>query len=204
MISIVADLLARYSKVMNFSALILAPLLLGPAPAEAAPADVKKAKAQTIKRKRRANPKKEAKELELLQRSATLYWEGVRWNDTEKSANFIEDSNDRMEFQQWLEAKLEGHKVMDAKLIRVDVERVEDRDSVITKYAYISVAMKSYTMPEQVLKKETFDQRWYRNASGWWLEWKSPTVLKREAAEKAAQEAASEAAKTDDSLESGS
>ena len=133
------------------------------------------------KRKRRANPKKEAKELELLQRSATLYWEGVRWNDIEKSANFIENGNDRMEFQQWLEEKIEGHKIMEARVIRVDVEPIYERKSEITKIANLSVAMQSYKMPEQVLTKEVFHQRWYRKQTGWWLEWVSPIVQAREA-----------------------
>jgi hypothetical protein len=169
---------------MKISALILAPLLLGPVAAAATPDSASSAETavqtKAKKRKRRANPKKEAKELELLQRSATLYWEGVRWNDTEKSAEFIENANDRMEFSQWLEAKLEGHQVMDAKVIRVDVTLVEDKKAAITKIAHISVAMQAYTVPDQVLKKETFHQRWYRNGAGWWLEWKSPTVEARE------------------------
>ena len=133
------------------------------------------------KRKRRSNPKKEAKELELLQRSATLYWEGVRWNDIEKSANFIENGNDRMEFQQWLEEKIEGHKILEARVIRVDVEPVLERKSEITKIANLSVAMQSYKMPDQVLTKAVFHQRWYRKQTGWWLEWVSPIVEAREA-----------------------
>jgi hypothetical protein len=196
MIGIVADSRARYPLFMKFSALILAPLLLGPASAAATPDPTASVETEAKKRKRRANPKKEAKELELLQRSATLYWEGVRWNDTEKSAKFIEDANDRMEFSQWLEAKLDGQQVMDAKVIRVDVKVIENKKAAITKIAHISVAMQAYTVPEQVLKKETFHQRWYRNGGGWWLEWKSPTVQAREAEIGTSQ--------TDDSSESGS
>jgi hypothetical protein len=172
--------------------LLLIPALLGPFSAQAGPPSEASAeslssadKRAAKKRKRRTNPKKEAKDFEMLQRSATLYWEGVRWSDTDKAANFIEDSNDRMEFGQWLEAKLEGQRVMDAKIIRVDVKAVDDPKSLILRYAYITVAMQAYTMPEQVLKKETFEQKWYRNAEGWWLEWKSPTVAAREAAEAA-------------------
>ena len=112
MIGIVADSPARYPLFMKISALILAPLLLGPVAAAATPDSASSAETavqtKAKKRKRRANPKKEAKELELLQRSATLYWEGVRWNDTEKSAEFIENANDRMEFSQSCHCILKG------------------------------------------------------------------------------------------------
>ena len=171
---------------MKISALIPLVLTFGTLIATPAFADTEKTAAEKKERKRRSNPKKEAKELELLQRSATLYWEGVRWNDIEKSAAFIENGNDRMEFQQWLEEKIEDHKILEARVIRVDVEAIDDRKSDITKIANLSVSMQAYKMPEQVLKKEVFHQRWYRKQTGWWLEWVSPILQAREA-EKAKQ-----------------
>ena len=166
---------------MKISALIPLLLMFGTLITTPAYADAEKTATENKKRKRRSNPKKEAKELELLQRSATLYWEGVRWNDIEKSAAFIENGNDRMEFQQWLEEKIEGHKILEARVIRVDVEEIENRKSEITKIANLSVSMQAYTMPAQVLKKEIFHQRWYRKQTGWWLEWESPILQAREA-----------------------
>ena len=87
-----------------------------------------------------------------------------------------------MEFQQWLEDQIEGQKIMESTVIRVDVEPVPDKKSPITSTAYLSIAMKGYTMPEQILKKEIVQQEWYLNANGWWLKWESPTVKAREAA----------------------
>jgi len=166
---------------MKISALIPLLLTFGTLIATPAYAETETTATEKKKRKRRSNPKKEAKELELLQRSATLYWEGVRWNDVEKSAAFIENSNDRMEFQQWLEEKIEDRKILEARVIRVDVEAIGDRQSEITKIANLAVSMQAYQMPEQVLKKEVFHQRWYRKQTGWWLEWVSPIIQAREA-----------------------
>ena len=180
MLRIVADSPIRYPLKMKFLTLLAALFLSGLIPS--ADAGPRSAEAKERKQKRRGNPKKQAKELELLQRCATQYWEGVRWNDTERSASFIEDSNDRMEFQQWLEDQIEGQKIMESTVIRVDVEPVPDKKSPITSTAYLSIAMKGYTMPEQILKKEIVQQEWYLNANGWWLKWESPTVKAREAA----------------------
>ena len=182
MLSIVADSELRYPLRMKISALIPFLFIFGCLISTTSHANADPSTPDKKERKRRANPKKEAKELELLQRSATLYWEGVRWNDIEKSAAFIENSNDRMEFQQWLEDKIEGHKIMEARVLRVDVEPVTERKSTITKVANLAVSMHAYKMPEQVLKKEIFHQRWYRKQNGWWLEWTSPIVEARKAA----------------------
>ena len=176
MLHIVADSPIRYPLKIIFT--LLAALFVAPS----LPPMLGQGPQRPRKKKRRGNPKKQAKELELLQRCATQYWEGVRWNDTERSASFIEDSNDRMEFQQWLEDQIEGQKIMESTVIRVDVEPVPDKKSPITSTAYLSIAMKGYTMPEQILKKEIVQQEWYLNANGWWLKWESPTVKAREAA----------------------
>lgn len=185
--TIVADSPIRYPLKMKFLLLVVAVFFTSPVgTAEASPESSEIQEPKKKKKKRRANPKKAAKELELLQRCATQYWEGVRWADTERSASFIEDSNDRMEFQQWLEGHIEGRKIMEATVMRVDVEPLEDKTSEVTSQAFLSVALKGYEMPEQILKKEVVEQEWYLNTNGWWLKWESPTLKAREAA-KAAQ-----------------
>ena len=186
MLRIVADSPIRYPLKMKFLTLLAALSLFGPVlSVEAGP---RSAEAKERKQKRRGNPKKQAKELELLQRCATQYWEGVRWNDTERSASFIENSNDRMEFQQWLEDQIEGQKIMESTVIRVDVEPVPDKKSEITSNAHLSIAMKGYKMPEQILQKEIVEQEWYLNSTGWWLKWESPTLKARRAARAAEAE----------------
>ena len=54
------------------------------------------------KPQRMKHVKQERKEIELLQRSTELYWDGVRWNNAEKSSAFVENPTNRMQFQQWL------------------------------------------------------------------------------------------------------
>jgi hypothetical protein len=131
--------------------------------------------AKMSKAQRRKQSKAEARDIELLQRSTNLYWEGVRWNDSEKASNFIEDSNKRLTFAAWLDTQNEGRKLLDAKIIGVDIHQVEDNDKV-RRTATIRIAIEGYTVPEQILKKSVETQTWYRSASGWWLEWTPPTA----------------------------
>lgn len=132
--------------------------------------------AKTSKAQRRKQSKAEARDIELLQRSANLYWEGVRWNDSEKASNFIEDPNKRMTFQAWFDTQSEGRKLLDAKVIGVEIKQVEDQTKMITRTATIRVATEGYTIPDQILKKGVDIQVWYRSSSGWWLEWTAPAA----------------------------
>lgn len=147
-----------------------------PAHADAKPnATVKGAKMS--KAQQRKQSKANAREMELLQRSAELYWEGVRWNDTEKAANFIENSAARLEFQAWLDAENTDHKLIDVKIIGVSVQPIDDKNSPFSRVAIIKVASEGYTMPEQVLKKTIKAQEWYRTPTGWWLRWSPPELV---------------------------
>ena len=132
--------------------------------------------AKMSKAQRRKQSKAEAKDIELLQRSAKLYWEGVRWNDSEKASNFIEDPSKRMTFQAWFDNQSEGRKLLEAKVIGVDIKQVEDHTKMFTRTATIQIATEGYTIPDQILKKGVDTQLWYRSASGWWLEWNAPAA----------------------------
>lgn len=115
--------------------------------------------------------KQERKEIELLQRSTELYWDGVRWNNAERSSAFIENTTTRMAFQQWLETRFSTQRVMNARVLRVDVGPPLDKESKQARKARIAVAVEGYTLPDQVVKNETVTQIWYRSPTGWWLEW---------------------------------
>ena len=156
---------------------IVFPLLISLAtPFSAASANASESvkSAKVSKAQLRKQSKADAREMELLQRSATLYWEGVRWNDTEKAANFVEDPGARLEFQAWLDDQADNRKIIDVKIIRVDVKTIEDKNSPINRKATIKVASEGYTLPDQVLKKTIEAQEWYRTASGWWVMWSPP------------------------------
>jgi hypothetical protein len=158
---------------------ILLPLFLAfsalPAAADSKATDTVKS-AKISKAQRRKQSKAESRDMEMLQRSATLYWEGVRWNDTEKASNFIENPGARLEFQAWLDEQNADHKILDVKIIGVDVQNVTDKESPISRTAVIKVASEGYKMPDQVLKKTVEAQQWYRTASGWWVQWAPPTT----------------------------
>jgi len=152
----------RYSILVS----VLSALLLA-LPATAAPDQSKKIR-------RAKHVKQERKEIELLQRSTELYWDGVRWNNAEKSSTFVEDPTTRMQFQQWLEDRFSSQRVMNARVLRVDVGPPLPKESPEARKALISVSVEGYTLPEQVVKNEVVNQVWYRSATGWWLEWTPP------------------------------
>ena len=154
-------------------AIVLAVSAPAAAAAPASDASVKSAKMS--KAQRRKQSKAEARELELLQRSATLYWEGVRWNDSEKASKFIEDSGARLEFQAWLDERGEERKIIDVKIIGLSVAATADSTNGVSRTAELRVATEGYTIPDQVLKKATESQQWYRTVNGWWVRWTPPS-----------------------------
>ena len=126
---------------------------------------------QKQKQARAKDIKQERSEIALLQRSTELYWDGVRWNNPDKASAFVEDPSNRMQFQQWLEERFQHHRVMNARVLRVEVGPPLDKGAPEARKAKISVAVEGYTLPEQVVENKTVVQIWYRSSSGWWLEW---------------------------------
>jgi len=126
------------------------------------------------KPQRMKHVKQERKEIELLQRSTELYWDGVRWNNAEKSSAFVENPTNRMQFQQWLENRFASQRVMNARVLRVDIGPPLEKEAKEARKARISVSVEGYTLPDQVVKSDTVVQIWYRSATGWWLEWSPP------------------------------
>ena len=176
---IVAEPQPRYPFFMNLMTLMMLSLATptvqaGDDASQEATPTVKSAKMS--KAQRRKQSKAEARDIELLQRSANLYWEGVRWNDSEKASNFIEDPSKRLTFQAWFDTQSEGRKLLEAKIIGVDIKQVQDRSQMVTRTATIQIATEGYTIPDQILKKGVDKQIWYRSASGWWLEWQAPAA----------------------------
>jgi len=168
---------------LSAMSLLFAIVLAVSAPAAvAAPAsDASVKSAKMSKAQRRKQSKAEARELELLQRSATLYWEGVRWNDSEKASKFIEDPGARLEFQAWLDERGEERKIIDVKIIGLSVQASPENATGISRTAELRVATEGYTVPEQVLKKATENQQWYRTVNGWWVRWTPPSTIPAEA-----------------------
>ncbi len=127
------------------------------------------------KRARTGNLGEQTKEQELLQDSARLYWEAVRWTDSERAGAFIEDPEQRVLYRDWLEEHGETHKLEDANLLQVilgpEVERPADgRLQTGTVY----VRTKGYSYPAQIVETARVEQAWYRSVNGWFVDWSLP------------------------------
>lgn len=128
-----------------------------------------------------SNPKRVAnlgtvdKEQDLLSSSADLYWEAYRWADGDRAGAFIEDSQVRVLYLDWLAEHSEGHKVESAKVLQVLLDpeiKVEPGQPLRTATVYVRV--KGYSYPAQILESERVKQRWYRSVNGWFVEWALP------------------------------
>ncbi len=116
----------------------------------------------------------DGEEKTLLSDSARLYWQGVRWEDSELSSNFIELEDDRALFRSRMEDRLKEEKLVEATILRVRVMDVEGASIPLTgtwRTGTVLVRLEGYTLPAQIVVTEEREQSWYRTASGWWLDW---------------------------------
>lgn len=123
--------------------------------------------------------KKDERENEQLAKHAEAYWRSLRWNDVEGASTFIERPDDRLLFQQHLDDEAKRRKVVEARILRIDVSP-ERRKNEITdgrvREALVTVSIEGYTLPGQVLEKKMIQQRWYRSNAGWWVLWVPPQL----------------------------
>jgi len=119
--------------------------------------------------------RKEQKAQAELSERAEIYWRSVRWARVQDASVFIENPNDRLVFQQWLTDQGKDQKITDAKVLRVQVskEHLKPKDGRI-RTAVVTVTIEGYKLPEQLLKQQTVTQAWYRNKSGWFVDWTPP------------------------------
>jgi len=117
----------------------------------------------------------EAHDKELVQDSARLYWDAVRWGDGSKAASFLEDPDQRLLFEAWLDDQKDAVRYMEVQVLQVQLhpeEEPPDTDRVRVATAHIRV--KSYALPGQVLESQTLKQEWYKSSDGWWIDWEAP------------------------------
>ena len=123
--------------------------------------------------------KKDEREHQHLAKSAEAYWHSVRWNDVELASSFIEEANDRLMFQQHLDDQSRNRKIIEARILRIDVSPEKRKNEVSdgkVREALVTVSVEGYTLPDQVLEKKMIQQRWYRSAAGWWIVWTAPSI----------------------------
>ena len=122
-----------------------------------------------------ANRKGASKEESNLIRSAEIYWHSVRWADAEKASVFIEDPAQRLLFKEWLERQSEKRRYEETTVIQVVLG--DERDKPVdgrTREAVVFVRARGYELPEQILQTWKVRQTWYRNPTGWFVEWEDP------------------------------
>jgi hypothetical protein len=136
------------------------------------------AQADRATNKRSVNArKKDEREHSALAKSAETYWRNLRWNDVEGAALFVEHANDRLLYQTLLDTEITTKKIIEARVLRVDVSPEKRRDEITDgkmREALVTVSVEGYTLPGQVLEKKLVEQRWYRSNAGWWIVWTAP------------------------------
>ena len=117
----------------------------------------------------------EAHDIELVKDSARLYWDAVRWGDGSKAASFLEDPDERLLYEAWLEDQKESIRYEDVMVLQVKmVPEPEEPQADRLKEATAHIRVKRYQLPAQVLESETLQQEWYKSATGWWIDWELP------------------------------
>ena len=114
-------------------------------------------------------------EQQLLGDSARLYWEGVRWGDVDKAANFIQP--DRRALFRVREAdRQREEKLISAEILQVTLDEqvpTQERQGGRWRTGSALVRTEGYELPAQILHSEEIDQLWYRTEDGWWVDWDS-------------------------------
>ncbi len=114
----------------------------------------------------------EAHDMTLVQDSARLYWEAVRWGDGSKAASFLEDPDQRLLYEAWLEDQKETTRYLEIQVLQVKLHAEEvDPPPNRLRIATAHIRVKSYALPAQVLESKTLQQLWYKSPNGWWIDW---------------------------------
>ena len=127
------------------------------------------------KRVRPANLSEESKEQQLLSDSARLYWEALRWADSERAGAFIEDKQQRVLYRDWMEEHAEQHKLEDAQVLQVILgDELDPPVDGRLQTASVFVRTKGYSYPAQIVETARVEQKWFRSVNGWFVDWSIP------------------------------
>ena len=117
-------------------------------------------------------------EKQYLSDSARIYWDGLRWGDTEKISAFIEDEEDRALFRSRMEDRHKKERLVDVEVLRVKLITTTEAElagTVLPPGAVflgdVRVRTEGYSLPAQILRTEEHQQDWYRTTAGWWVAW---------------------------------
>ncbi|MDP6931846.1 MAG: hypothetical protein QGG40_02975 [Myxococcota bacterium] len=103
-----------------------------------------------------------------LSDSARLYWDFVRWGDSDRAANFI-DGESLVSFYQWFEVQQTAFRIEEVQILRVTLD--PDLEEEAPRSGTVVVRTHGYTYPAQLLHSETLSQHWVQGKGGWFLDW---------------------------------
>lgn len=114
------------------------------------------------------------KELADLSTRTEQFWRSMQWQDPAGAAPFIEEDAQRRRWLLEVERLNLEVRITDASLVDLQLGPVlEDPPEGRVREASVLVRTEGYTMPAQVVRRETVTQAWYRSEDGWFLDWSS-------------------------------
>lgn len=117
--------------------------------------------------------RQEDQERELLSSSARQYWDGVRWDVDDQSADFIVE-DDRALFRTRIAEQRKGERLIETTILKVTLEDVPADQTASTgtwRTGTVLVQLEGYTLPAQIVRTEELSQEWFRTMDGWFLDW---------------------------------
>lgn len=99
---------------------------------------------------------------------AEEFWHTLRWQHSGLTAVAIEDELARRRWAVEVERLLGSQRITDATLLELELGEVPDEGA---RTATVTVRMEYYTLPDQILRKETVSQTWIRGKNTWFLDW---------------------------------
>lgn len=98
------------------------------------------------------------------------FWNNLRWQYPAAAAGAIEDDLARRRWGIEAERLMGSQRITDAMLIDLSLEPTPEEGA---RTATVQVRMEFYTLPDQVLRKESVTQTWYRGKNTWYLQWEA-------------------------------
>jgi len=117
--------------------------------------------------------RKDDQERDQLADAARLYWEGVRWEVDDQSADFIDEEN-RALFRSRVEEQRKMERIIEATILKVTVNEAPVEQTAKTdswRTGTVLVKLEGYTLPAQIVRIEEVSQEWNRTPDGWFLQW---------------------------------
>ncbi|MCB9780562.1 MAG: hypothetical protein H6742_18490 [Alphaproteobacteria bacterium] len=122
--------------------------------------------------------KTDSKEYDELAAATKLFWDSVRWGDTERAAVVFEEAPRAARWEIAADEMLGARRFTDVSLVEIDMHpRDPDAKGDVVRTASVTVRTEGYELPAQILRKELWTQTWYRSHDGWHLSWEGGPPL---------------------------